>query len=87
MANRLVNGKLVPLTPEEEAQIKAEWEQNAIKAAANEYKAKRIAEYPTVQEQLEMLWKEMDTNPAFPRATEFYNTIKAVRDRHPKPQG
>jgi hypothetical protein len=39
--------------------------------------------YPSVTEQLDMLWHAMDTNTV-ERAEPFYSTIKAVKDAVPK---
>jgi hypothetical protein len=43
----------------------------------------RMAEYPGVSQQLDMLWHAMDTGE-IPVAKEFYNAIKAVKDKYPK---
>lgn len=50
------------------------------------YDMKRKREYPTIGDQLDMLWHAMDTNQ-IPRAQQFYSTIKAVKDKYPKPNG
>lgn len=48
------------------------------------YDMKRRREYPSIGDQLDMLWHAMDTNQ-IPRAQQFYNTVKAVKDKYPKP--
>lgn len=47
-------------------------------------RATRARAYPPVEEQLDMLWKAMDSNKT-PRSEPFYSTIKAVKDKHKKP--
>ena len=44
---------------------------------------RRKAEYPSVQEQLDMLWHAMDQGQ-FPKAEPFYSSIKRIKDRYPK---
>jgi hypothetical protein len=48
-----------------------------------DYRKKRRSAYPSVQEQLDMLWKAMNEN-TLPRAEPFYSTIKGVKDLYPK---
>lgn len=47
-----------------------------------EYVEQRLAIYPTVGEQLDMLWHAMDSGE-IPKAMEFYQRIKAVKDAVP----
>lgn len=44
----------------------------------------RAKEYPSVGDQLDMLWHAMD-NGTIPVVDDFYNTIKQVKDNNPKP--
>jgi hypothetical protein len=44
----------------------------------------RGKEYPSVEDQLDMLWQAMDKGQ-FPRAEPFYSTLKKVKDKYPKP--
>jgi hypothetical protein len=48
------------------------------------YKNQRALEYPQVSDQLDMLWHAMD-NETLPKVEPFYSTIKAVKDKYPKP--
>lgn len=48
-----------------------------------EYDNLRRNEYPPVEEQLDMLWKAMDSGQ-LPKADGFYNRIRAVKDKYPK---
>ena len=49
----------------------------------NEYKAKRSNEYPSLFDQLDMLWHAINTN-SLDKTSDFYTTIKAVKDKYPK---
>jgi hypothetical protein len=48
-----------------------------------EYAQRRRAAYPTVEQQLEWIWKAMDANE-LPRVEPMYSKIKVVRERFPK---
>lgn len=50
-------------------------------APANDLKRARA--YPKIGDQLDMLWHAMDTGQ-IPKAQQFYNALKAVKDKHPK---
>lgn len=47
------------------------------------YVDKRIAEYPSITDQLDMLWHAMDDG-LLPKDNSFYNSIKQVKDSFPK---
>lgn len=50
-----------------------------------EYKNDRMMAYPTVGDQLDMLWHAIDANETLKtQFADFYNAIKAVKDAHPK---
>lgn len=48
------------------------------------YDLKRVRGYPKIGDQLDMLWHAMDTGQ-IPKAQQFYNAIKQVKDKHKKP--
>ena len=52
--------------------------------ADNLYKKKREKEYPSIEDQLDMLWHAMDSKE-IPVCSAFYNAIKVVKDANPKP--
>ena len=84
--NKLVNGKLVKLTSDEEAAIVAEETKVKAEVAANGYKRARVRTYPEIGEQLDLLFHaiEADSNLKTKFAG-FYDAIKAVKDANPKP--
>lgn len=52
---------------------------------ANIYKNKRKANYPTITDQLDMLWHMMDNETLPGKGTDWYNTILEVKTKYPKP--
>lgn len=48
------------------------------------YDLKRVRGYPRIGDQLDMLWHAMDTGQ-IPKAQQFYNAVKQVKDKYPKP--
>lgn len=96
--NHLINGKLVPFTAEEETARDAEeavWAAKETELAKTLYQRKRTGEaatsaeatkYPSVGEQLDLLWHAIDADPDLKvKLAGFYNAIKAVKDAYPKP--
>lgn len=84
---KMVNGVSVVCSPQEEAQIRAGWAQadaERLRYQREEaYKDKRKSEYPTLDEQLDMLWHSMDTGE-IQKSNAFYDAIKTVKDKYPK---
>lgn len=50
-----------------------------------DYKTARARTYPKIADQLDMLWHAMDRGE-LPKVQEFYDAIKSVKDRSPKPE-
>ena len=70
------------------AQILAK--QTELQAAydAKAYARTRATAYPSIGDQLDMLWHAVDTGDwtaAKVKTTEFYTALKAVKDANPKP--
>lgn len=49
----------------------------------SDYAERREAEYPSIAEQLDMLWHAMDKGTA-EKMEPFYSSIKAVKENYPK---
>jgi hypothetical protein len=50
-----------------------------------DYENNRMMEYPTVREQLDMLWHAIDADEDLKvKFATFYDAIKAVKDANPK---
>ena len=83
----LINGVKVPYTAEEEIARDKEEAAYASIRAANEYSWKRAETYPSIQEQLDLLWHAIDDDDADLKSkfSAFYNSIKEVKDANPKP--
>ena len=86
-----VDGQRLPLTAAEETARDAEESQAATEKVAydaNAYARTRADAYPSIGDQLDMLWHAVDTGDwtaAKVKTTEFYTALKAVKDANPKP--
>ena len=50
-----------------------------------EYENDRMMKYPSIGEQLDMLWHAIDADADLKvKFSTFYNAIKEVKDAHPK---
>ena len=54
-----------------------------VRDEVNESVSKRV--YPSVEDQLDALWHAMNAG-LIPKAENFYQMIKEVKDKHPKPE-
>lgn len=50
----------------------------------NQYQRDRADAYPDLADQLDMLWHAID-NGTLDKTSDFYTTLKAVKDNNPKP--
>ena len=70
-------------TPISVSDIQAKMVEVQAEYDANQYQRDRI--YPTIGDQLDMLWHSIDQNPKLKSEYfEFYEAIKAVKVKHPK---
>ena len=70
-------------TPIPKADIEAKMVEVQAEYDANQYQRDRV--YPSIGDQLDMLWHSIDQNPALKsQYFEFYEAIKAVKVKHPK---
>ena len=87
----LINGVKVALTAEEEAKRDTFEAAERIEMAANKYKNDRqfngTKTYPNVKEQLDQLFRDVDSGKfgADAKTGEWYIAIKEVKDTNPKP--
>ena len=63
------------------AQVVAKKQELEAEHESNEYQ--RLRQYPSLGDQLDMLWHAIDTN-SLNKTSDFYTAIKAVKDAHPK---
>jgi hypothetical protein len=77
---KMVDGQTIDCTPEEEAEILAQWAANEEKAKPTEYIRQRVPAYGSIGDQLDMMyWDKVNgTN----KWQEFIAGIKA---KYPKP--
>ena len=70
-------------TPIPKADIEAKMTELQAEYDANQYQRDRV--YPSIGDQLDMLWHSIDQNPKLKSEYfEFYEAIKAVKVKHPK---
>ena len=70
-------------TPISKADIEAKMIEVQADYDANQYQRDRV--YPSIGDQLDMLWHSIDQNPKLKSEYfEFYESIKAVKVKHPK---
>ena len=84
-----INGVQVPFTAEEEAQRDAEEAAWAAKQAAiiptPAHVYQRASAYPSIGDQLDMLWHSIDQNTELKsKYFTFYEAIKSVKAKYPK---
>jgi hypothetical protein len=79
------NGVVRDMTTEEEASFNAITTQAVIDNNANKYKLERSKSYPSVANQLDMLWHAIDGDETLKtQFNDFYTAIKTVKDNNPK---
>jgi len=73
-------------TPEiSKADIEAKMTELQAEYDANEYQRERATAYPSIGDQLDMLWHSIDQNPSLKsQYFDFYEAIKAVKVKYPK---
>ena len=70
-------------TPIPVADIEAKMVEVQAEYDANQYQRDRV--YPSIGDQLDMLWHSIDQDPELKsKYFEFYEAIKAVKVKHPK---
>jgi len=79
------NGVVRDMTTEEEESFNAITTQAIIDNNANKYKLERSKSYPSVANQLDMLWHAIDGDETLKtQFNDFYTAIKTVKDNNPK---
>ena len=96
---KLINGKKIQFTAEEEAQRdieeakaleeKAEYDAKMLEMAnepeQSDYVQQRRNAYPEIGDQLDMLWHSIDQDEELKtKYFNFYQAIKSVKIKHPK---
>jgi len=70
-------------TPIPKADIEAKMVEVQAEYDANQYQRDRV--YPSIGDQLDMLWHSIDKDPELKtKYFDFYEAIKAVKVKHPK---
>lgn len=79
---RMINGVRVEVSDEEAAQIRAEWTQSEAVIKANEYKVERQAAYPSIGDQLDMIYHDKMNGTNM-----WSDLITSIKNQYPKPAG
>jgi hypothetical protein len=79
-----VNGVDIELTPEEIVEFNTKKSESVADFNANNWKRTRKKAMPSTDDLINMLFESMDSGE-IPKATAFYDAIKAVHLAHPKP--
>ena len=84
-----INGNIVPFTAAEEAEWdaneKAHAEAQAKIVPTPAYVSQRASAYPSIGNQLDMLWHSIDENAELKQKYfAFYEAIKSVKAKYPK---
>ena len=86
--HRVVNGEQVDLSAEEIEATLNTWAENErarqLDEEANGYKYARETAYPSLKEQLDKLYHDID-NGTLDETGEFFTALKEVKDDNPKP--
>ncbi len=87
--HRMIDGKKVKLTSQEEILLRAKWKANAKCRAENKYKEDRAKNYPKIEEQLDSIFKvikylkEKGTDIGI-EGESWINQIIAIKEKYPK---
>ncbi len=85
-----INGNIVPFTEAEEAEwdareaAYAEQKANEVSVKSKDYVNKRKSAYPSIGDQLDLLYKDMVAGKG-DSTGEWFKAVKAVKDANPKP--
>lgn len=71
-------------TDENGNNITIDWTQVNAWTDPDQYKHDRKEAYPAISEQLDMLWHSIDSG-TLDKTSDFYTTLKQVKDDNPKP--
>ena len=83
VSNEDINSIKWTSTPIPKADIEAKMVEVQAEYDANQYQRDRV--YPSIGDQLDMLWHSIDQNPKLKSEYfDFYEAIKAVKVKHPK---
>lgn len=75
---KMVNGESIEMSQKEADEIRAEWACNDVIQKSTEYIRLRESEYPSIREQLDMLFHDKING-----TNNWMNCIKAIKDKYP----
>lgn len=81
---KIVNGVEVQMTDAEIAEVHSQWEAEQEKQALLSYAINRQYAYPSIQEQLDMLWHSVNNGIGL-KDSDWFAQLKSVKDTYEKP--
>ncbi len=82
--HKLVNGVRIELSDSEIRELQTEWEINQKESDITKYQRERVLAYPSIPDQLGMLYDAMK-NGELPKAAGWFDAITEVKEAYPKP--
>lgn len=82
--HKLVNGKRIKVSPEEQSCLEKERKEQAPLLEKNRCIKKRVKGYGPISNQLDKLWHAIDRGIDL-KESDFYLDIKKIKDHNPKP--
>jgi hypothetical protein len=83
MNNEIITWEDTEQTEPTQAEIDAEVIRLQAEYDANQHQRDRQSNYPNLAEQFDLLWHAIDAD-TLDKTSDFYTTLKAVKDAHPK---
>ncbi|MDP6585395.1 MAG: hypothetical protein QF535_12115 [Anaerolineales bacterium] len=83
---KMVNGVKEEVTTEEVEKIRAERAANEAETQATKYSRDRQFAYPAIQDQMDMLYHELETSGSLTTSGSWFKAITSVKDANPKPE-
>ena len=85
MSNKYVNGELVSLSEDEEKALQEEAKKYKEELAKTKYARNRSYNYPSITEQLDLLYHDMTAGKG-DKTGEWYKAVNKVKTDNPKPE-
>ncbi len=81
---KMVNGELIEMTIDETTAHIHTQEILAVEAQAQLYIDRRLAEYPAIGDQLDVIWKWLGSQKLDNETKMMYNMISEIKAKYPK---
>ena len=82
---KFMKGQRIAMTQEESDEMHAKWAASKREADGKIYQSERQEGYKTIEEQLDMLWHELNTTGSITNTGDWFLHRQNVKTNHPKP--